>query len=178
MQTPTDLVYLEQAPRQHAGGTPPLLLLLHGVGSNEHDLISLAPALDPRFHVVSLRAPHTLEPGSYAWFHVVFTPEGPQHNSAEAEASRELLIDTIPALVAATATDPQRVYLLGFSQGAIMSLSLALTEPNLIAGVVAMSGRTLPEVRDRLGRAPDLQGLPVLVVHGTQDTVLPIHHGR
>jgi phospholipase/carboxylesterase len=55
---------------------PPLLLLLHGVGSNEHDLFGLAPLLDQRFVVVSLCAPITLGPGNYAWFEVAFTPQG------------------------------------------------------------------------------------------------------
>ena len=57
--------------------TPPLLLLLHGVGSNEDDLFGLAPYLDERFLIISVRAPNTLGPGSYAWFDVDFTPQGP-----------------------------------------------------------------------------------------------------
>jgi phospholipase/carboxylesterase len=178
MLTPTDLAYLEIPPQQQDRPTPPLLILLHGVGSNEQDLISLAPMLDPRFHIVSLRAPYVLGPGSYAWFHILFTPQGPLHDAREAETSRELLIDTIPGLVAATGTDPEQVYLMGFSQGAIMSLYLGLTLPELVAGVVAMSGRVLPDAIDRLATPQELAGLPVLLVHGTDDTVLPIEHGR
>ena len=72
---------------------PPLLLLLHGVGSNEEDLYGLVPYLDKRFLIVSARAPITLEPGSYAWFELTFTPQGPIINPAQAEASRKKLID-------------------------------------------------------------------------------------
>ena len=54
----------------------PLLILLHGVGSNEQDLIGLAPALDPRFFVVSARAPITLGYGAYGWYHVQFLTTG------------------------------------------------------------------------------------------------------
>ncbi|HUS17736.1 MAG TPA: alpha/beta fold hydrolase [Chloroflexia bacterium] len=178
MQTPTDLVYLEAPPRVSGAATPPLLIMLHGVGSHEGDLLGLAPMLDPRFHTVSLRAPYTLDRGSYAWFHVEFTPDGPHHNPEDAEASRELLVDTIPALVAATGTDPDQVYLLGFSQGAIMALFLALTDPTSVAGAVMMSGRTLPEVRTRLGLPVDLAKLAVLVVHGTRDSKLGIQYAR
>ncbi|MDQ6804311.1 MAG: alpha/beta fold hydrolase [Actinomycetota bacterium] len=178
MKTLTDITYIEGPPRQTVEGTPPLLIMLHGVGSNERDLIELAPALDPRFHIVSLRAPITLAPGSYAWFNVLFTPEGPLHNAKEADTSREILVDTIPGLVAATETDPDRVYLLGFSQGAIMSLALALTVPTVVAGVVAMSARTLPEIRDHLGLPTDLAHLSLLVVHGTEDVTLPVRYGR
>ena len=178
MLTPTDLAYLEIPPQQQDRPTPPLLILLHGVGSNEEDLINLAPLLDPRFHIVSLRAPYVLGPGSYAWFHVLFTPQGPRHDPREAEASRELLIDTIPGLVAATGTDPEQVYLMGFSQGAVMSLYLGLTLPELVAGVVAMSAGVIPEAVDRMAAPQELTGLPVLLVHGTGDTVLPIEHRR
>ncbi len=157
---------------------PPLLLLLHGVGSNEHDLFGLAPMLDPRFVVVSLRAPITLAPGSYAWFHVEFTPQGSLINPAEAEQSRQILIETIQQAAATFGANPQRVYLMGFSQGAIMSASVALTRPDLVAGAVLMSGRILPEIQPRMVEPEQLAGLPILAVHGTADTVLPIHNGR
>lgn len=157
---------------------PPLLLLLHGVGSNEHDLFGLAPVLDPRFVVVSLRAPNTLVPGSYAWFHVEFTPQGSLINPAEAEQSRQILIQTIQQAVAAFGANPQRVYLMGFSQGAIMSASVALTRPDLVAGAVLMSGRILPEIQPVMVEPEQLAGLPILLVHGTADAVLPIHNGR
>jgi len=55
---------------------PPLLLLLHGVGSNEYDLFGLAPYLDKRFLIISVRAPYTLGPDSFAWFEINFTPRG------------------------------------------------------------------------------------------------------
>jgi phospholipase/carboxylesterase len=157
---------------------PPLLLLLHGVGSNEHDLFALAPSLDERFLILSLRAPNTLGPQSYAWFEVDFTPQGAVINPAQAEASRQTLITFINEAFTAYGTDPKQVYLVGFSQGAIMSASITLTRPDLIAGAVLMSGRILPEIRPSVVTPEKLSGLPMLVVHGTQDMVLPISHGR
>ncbi|HEX4980002.1 MAG TPA: AAA family ATPase, partial [Acidimicrobiales bacterium] len=65
-----------------------------------------------------------------------------------------------------------------FSQGAIMSLALALSEPEKVAGVLAMSGRLLPEAVERAAGPDRLRGLPVLVQHGIHDQVLPIEHGR
>ena len=67
---------------------------------------------------------------------------------------------------------------MGFSQGAIMSASVALTQPELVAGVVMMSGRILPEIQPLIPPRADLEGLPFLVVHGTLDMVLPIAYGR
>jgi len=59
-----------------------------------------------------------------------------------------------------------------------MSLSLALTRPDRLAGVVAMSGRILPEVLPLMASPEAMKGLPIFVVHGTADPVLPIHYGR
>lgn len=171
------LVHLVSQPKVEAS-TPPLLLLLHGVGSNEHDLFGLVPYLDRRFLIISARAPNTLGPGSYAWFEVDFTSQGPVINPAQAEASRQTLIAFLDEAVKAYGADPKQVYLMGFSQGAIMSASVALTRPELVAGVVLMSGRVLPEIQPLIASNEELTGRPFLVVHGTADMVLPISYGR
>lgn len=172
------LVHLTRPPRTPSTGPPPLLLLLHGIGSHEGDLMGLAPYLDDRFFLVSARAPLTLGPGMYGWYHVVLDPVAPVINAEEAEASRRLLLTFIDEAVSMYGCDPHRVYLLGFSQGAIMGLWLALTRPDILAGVVAMSGWIPPEVLPGTAPAEAMRGLPLLVVHGTDDPVLPIHHGR
>jgi phospholipase/carboxylesterase len=171
------LVYLVRQPEIEAN-TPPLLLLLHGIGSNEHDLYGLAPFLDQRFLIISVRAPITMGPGSYAWFEADFTPQGPVINPEQAEASRKTLITFLHEAVTAYGADPERVYLMGFSQGAIMGASVALTQPELVAGAVLMSGRILPEIQPLIASNEELSGLPFLVVHGTADMVLPITYGR
>lgn len=179
MATPTlSLVHLIRRPLAATGGKPPLLLLLHGVGSHEQDLFGLASLLDPRFFVVSARAPITLGPGAYAWFHVQWTAEGPVATGTEAEESLVILSRFIAELVEAYSLDGKRVYLLGFSQGSIMSLALALTTPELVAGLVVNSGRLLLEMLPKLAPREALAGLPILVTHGTQDQVLPIRFGR
>ena len=171
------LVHLVRQPLTVAGA-PPLLLLLHGVGSNEHDLFELAPFLDKRFLIISVRAPNTLGSGSYAWFEVNFTPQGPVINPEQAEASRETLITFIKEAITTYGADPKRVYLMGFSQGAIMSASVALTRPELVAGAALMSGRILPEIQPLIASHEELSGFPFLVVHGIADMVLPISYGR
>jgi phospholipase/carboxylesterase len=177
MKHDLSLIHLVRSPLQEQAA-PPLLLLLHGVGSNERDLFSLAPQFDERLLVISARAPNTRAPDRYAWFEVTFTPQGPLINPQQAEASRLALLQFVREAVAAYCVDPRRVYLAGFSQGAIMSASVALTEPELIAGAALMSGRILPEIDPLLAEPQRLAGKPFLVVHGTADNVLPIHHGR
>lgn len=173
----TALFHLARPPRTPVPGRAPALILLHGVGANETSLLGLAAQLDPRFQVISVRAPLELQPGGYGFFHVQFTPE-PVIVAEEAEASRQALTELIPALVAGYGLDPAQVYVLGFSQGAIMGASLALSRPDLVAGLVMLSGRILPEARPTFAPRADLARLPVFVGHGVQDGKLGIHHGR
>ncbi|MBK9314327.1 MAG: alpha/beta fold hydrolase [Acidobacteria bacterium] len=165
-------------PKSGLADRPPLLLLLHGFGSNEDDLFSLAPYLDERFLVISARAPVALGPMSYAWFSLGFTPEGVLINAEEAESSRLTISRFIDELIDYYRVDSQAIYLMGFSQGAMMSLSTALNSPGTVAGVVAMSGRLLPQTAAQVKDPDALFGLPIFVLHGTRDMVLPVHHGR
>jgi phospholipase/carboxylesterase len=169
-----------QKPRTPSDGKAPVLILLHGVGSNEHDLMGLAPHLDGRFFTVSVRAPNTLGPGAYGWFRFDVQPDGSRMvDLAQAESSRVQLLALLDTLVAQHPdVDPSRIYLAGFSQGAIMGASLVLTQPTRFKGLVMMSGRILPEVLARHAPDEQLRGFPVLVVHGTRDGVLPVDNGR
>lgn len=172
------LTHLVREPGRGGQTAPPLLLLLHGIGSNEEDLFGLAPYLDERLLVVSARAPVALAYGGYGWFQIDFTPGGMVADVEQARKSLALLPGFVDELVETYGADGRRVYLMGFSQGAMMSLALALTSPGKVAGVVAMSGRLPAQV---LGLEPDreaLNGMPVLVTHGLYDPVLPIENGR
>jgi phospholipase/carboxylesterase len=175
---PASLKHLVRAPQETEEGRPPLLLLLHGVGSNEEDLFALAPLVDPRFLVISARGPITLQPGAYAWYHVNWTSQGPVHNPEEAEVSRQGIVTFLDEIAATYGADPDRLYVAGFSQGGAMTVCLASTVPEKLAGAIVMSGRTIPEMEPRIAPTDRLEGLPVFVVHGTEDGVLPISFGR
>ena len=165
-------------PPSAPSGRPPLLVLLHGIGADELDLLPLADALDPRFHAVSLRAPHEARPLGYAWYALDWTTSPPTPDLDEAERSREGLVAVIPELAARAGTDPRRTFLLGFSQGAIMALSVALTRPDLVRGLVLHSGRVLPGLERRAAPGEALAGLEALVLHGRHDDVIPVERGR
>ena len=172
-------VVREPVPAAQPGGDrAPLLLLLHGVGSNEQSMVSLAAAFDPRFLVVSARSPLTLGPSSFAWFHVTFTSGGPVIDADEAAAGWTHIAHFVDELVQTYGADPARVYLAGFSQGANMALATLLTAPERIAGVAAMSGRLLPEVLPFAAPPAALEGKRVLIVHGTGDQTLGVHFAR
>lgn len=177
--------HVARPPQQKSEGKPPLLLLLHGVGSHERDLFQLAPELDPRFHILSLRGPFEVGPGQFAWYPLRFTPQGPDLNPEHAEESRQKLVDFIEQVGPHYKTDPSQLYLFGFSQGAIMSMTLLLTNPDPITGVVAVSGRSLPYLFEqgnplsgKLADSDKLKDKPLFLAHGLQDNVIPVAEGR
>jgi len=176
------LVYRFQPPRHARPGSAPVLVMLHGIGSHEGDLLQLAPYLDPRLAVISLRAPLPWGAGGFAWFEMAWTPEGLVGDPEQARRSLQLLSrfleQALPQGIADISLDPAQVYLLGFSQGAIMSLYLALAQPEKLAGVVAMSGRLPPEVLAEAAEPERMKHLAILAVHGTADTILPVAFGR
>ncbi|MES2364090.1 MAG: alpha/beta fold hydrolase [Pseudomonadota bacterium] len=158
---------------------PWLLVLMHGVGSNEQDLFGLAPSVPANFHVVSLRAPNVLGQGSYAWFQFGVTPQGQRVINQEQEAaSRQLIAETVSALSQQLGVPPERVVLGGFSQGGIMALSLLLTQPQLVQGAMVLHSRLLAEVLPLMAPAGQLKDKQLWVSAGTRDQVLPLAHAH
>lgn len=156
-------------------GTPSrLLVLVHGVGGNETNLIGLGEALADDALVVFPRGPLTLAPGQYAWFPVRFGPNGPQMDFEQAQRSNAALQDFIAVLQARHGIAPDQTIIAGFSQGGIMSASVALTAPALVGGFAVLAGRILPEIEAHAGPAEALRTLDGLVIHGELDDKLPV----
>ncbi len=174
------LQYRQREPQnlQHTDEKPPLLLLLHGLGADENDLFGLAPFMDERFFIVSPRAPQTLPYGGFAWFELIIGPDGIGVSVTQFEQSRVKLLKFVDELIEKHDLDPKRIFVCGFSQGAMMSLSAFLSEPAKFAAVVAMSGRAMPEMLPDTKDFDALKDFPIFVTHGLYDQVLPIENGR
>lgn len=159
-------------------GAPPYpgLLLLHGRGSNEDDLLMLGPQLDRRLVVVSARAPFTFGPDSYYWYDLEASLAGrPSKDSIE--FSLNLLAELLDEVTTKYEVDPLRIYVGGFSMGGAMASAAILTMPERVAGGLILSGY-LP-IHSSLDFKPDeAAGHPVFQAHGTLDPVLPIDFGR
>jgi phospholipase/carboxylesterase len=169
------LIYRE---RPSAGDAAGLLILHHGRGADEHDLLGFADVLDPqrRWHVVTPRAPLTLSgwPG-YHWYVVprVGYPDPETFGDAYAELAafhddqRER-----------TGIGPSRTVLGGFSMGSVMSYALGLAgDRPTPAGILALSG-FIPTVA---GWEPELgsrASLPVFIAHGRQDPIIGVDFAR
>ena len=158
---------------------PWLLVLMHGVGSNEQDLFGLAPYIPETFHVVSLRAPYRMGPNANAWFEFGVNPDGSRTIDEEQEiASRALVVQTVEALTRQLNVPASRVIMGGFSQGGIMSLSVLLTKPELVAGAMALHSRLLPEGLSQIAPASAFAGKQLWVSQGLQDNVIPVANGH
>lgn len=169
------LNYLIQKP-DDAVVKPGLIVLLHGVGSNEEDLFRLAKQLPNDFVIVSARAPYAVGPDRYAWFQVDFSSGKQVINPEQAEKSRLVLNNFVNQLVERYRIDISNIFLGGFSQGGIMSYSVGLTFPQKFAGIFVLSSRLLPEVKPLIKAGKILERLRIFIAHGVNDTVLPIHY--
>ena len=165
------LAYRLVGTHEHAGR---LLVLAHGVGGNESNLAALAAQAPADTAVLLPRAPLTVAPGQYAWFPVAFTAQGPQPDLEAAEASRVRLADFIAAMQTRLAVAPSSTVVAGFSQGGIMSASVALTCPQLVGGFGVLAGRILPELEPRIAPPHALAPLRAFIGHGRHDTKLPV----
>lgn len=176
-KTGTLLHYLVRTPKIKSA-KPPLIILLHGVGSNEKDLFSFADQLPGRFLVISARAPYTIRQDGYAWFQIDYSTGQPIFNKEQAEKSRKIIIQFIDQLKDQHSFDEEEVYICGFSQGAMMSLYVGLTRPDLVKGIAAISGGLLEETKPLIPAHQDLKELHILIMHGINDNTINITYAR
>ena len=171
---------LEGWPHQfrRAGGEPDgALILLHGRGTDEFDLVPLLEALDPEHRLVGLtpRAPLSLPPGGAHWYIVRQVGYPDPDTFFESLASVSSWIDL---LTEELGIPWERIVLGGFSMGAVMSYAIGLGPGRPTpAGIMALSG-FIPTVE---GFELDLErarGLPVAIAHGTADEVISVEFGR
>jgi phospholipase/carboxylesterase len=150
------------------------VILLHGVGGNETNLLDLANSLNFGTLVVFARGPLQMGAQQFAWFTVNFTPAGPSIVPEEAEHSRKLLIHFVQQVQTRYDISAQNTVIAGFSQGGILSASVALSTPEIVAGFGLLSGRILPELKPHIADATRLTPLRAFVAHGDLDATLPV----
>ena len=172
------LQYISRAPKV-ANADPPVLILLHGYGSNEQDLFSFAEELPDEFLIISARAPFSLMPGSYAWYAIHFdNVDGKFSDIPQARRARDTIAQFIDEIKETYQVDASKTFLLGFSQGTILSYSVALTYPEKVNYVIALSGyineELLPESLDK----ERYNHLDFFISHGSVDQVLPVDWAR
>ncbi|MDZ5810161.1 phospholipase [Halorubrum sp. AD140] len=170
--TDIPLDHVHVAPDDDAENAP-AVFVLHGRGADEEDLLPVARHLPDGLHVISLRAPDPLQ-GGYTWYALDLSAGGleeSQPDAAEFRRSLDLVAESVDAAVDAYDLDADRLGLLGFSQGAITSLSLVLEAPDRYAWVVALHGYLADAHADV--EPEGIAGKPVFVGAGAGDRVIP-----
>jgi phospholipase/carboxylesterase len=152
----------------------PLVIVMHGRGADANDLADLAPMIDDAYRFVFPNAAKPFEPSpgytfGWSWFDG-WPPEG---NSIV--DSRTKLIALIDELVERYPTPEGKLVVAGFSQGGMMAIDVGFRTKQKVAGIVVMSGAIyeadMPDLRAQ-------KDLPVLLIHGTQDDMIPVLAAR
>ncbi|WP_088322942.1 alpha/beta hydrolase [Polaribacter tangerinus] len=172
----SNLQYIVRAPKKNIEN-PPLLVLLHGYGSNKEDLFSFSEELLEELLIVSAEAPLSMGFGGYAWYSINFDDiNGKFSDLKEAKQSIDKIATFIDEIKQKYNTNSEKTFLLGFSQGAILSYSLSFFYPNKVQHIIALSGYINKEL------LPDKISETIKTTyyssHGIVDQVLPIEWAR
>lgn len=172
------LHHLIKEPKQKQEKSP-VIILLHGYGSDANDLFSFASELPEELFVISAQAPYPMPPYGNAWYAINFnSTQGKFSDNIQAVKSRDLIMEFIDEVIEKYPVDPDNVTLLGFSQGTILSYAVALSHPEKIKNVVALSGYINEEILKENYRKNDFSKLSVYASHGNQDQVIPVSWAR
>jgi phospholipase/carboxylesterase len=149
----------------------PLVVVMHGRGADANDLADLAPMIGDGYRYVFPNAPKKFEPmPGYSFGFSWFDGWPPQGDSIV--QSRTKLLTLIDELVARYPTPEGKIAITGFSQGGMMAIDVGFRTKQKVAGIVVMSGAIYEEGK------PPLRELPVLIIHGTQDDMIPVMGAR
>ena len=175
---PLSLTHLIR-PSSIATGKAPALIMLHGYGSDENDLFSFATELPKELLIISAKAPYALQPYGNAWYAINFdADQGKWSDNEQAIESREAISKFIDEVIANYPVDKDNITLLGFSQGTILSYSVALSYPEKIKNVIALSGYINTDILKSGYKKNDFSNLSVYASHGSQDQVIPVSWAR
>lgn len=171
LHTDLPLAYLEQT--QSDSRNQPLVIFLHGFGSNEEDLFGIKDALPSTWTYLSARAPLPVDANGYRWFAKKPGDGDYDGETADLQRSAQLIEAFVGKATAKYHTQSDRVFLVGFSQGAIMSYEVGLRKPEWVRGIAALSGSVLPVLKAELKPNESLNKLAIFIGHGTLDQALP-----
>ena len=173
------LVHLIQQPNIKSENKPPLILLLHGYGSNEEDLFAFASELPEHYFIISARAPMPMQPYGNAWYTIHWdAADGKWSDDEEAIAAREMIAQFIDEAVAEYDLDASNVTLIGFSQGCILGYAVALTYPEKVKNLIGLSGYINEAITNPKSDLSAYDKLSVFSSHGSVDQVIPVTAAR
>ncbi|SKB33957.1 phospholipase/carboxylesterase [Salegentibacter holothuriorum] len=162
-----------------ASEKPPMLIMLHGYGSDENDLFSFAEELPDELFVISVKAPYAMQPYGNAWYAIHWdNQDGKFSDDEQAKESREKILNFIDEAIETYHLDAKNVTLLGFSQGSILSYAVALSYPQKVKNIVALSGYINKGIIKPGFENKDFSNLSFYCSHGSVDQVIPVEWAR
>lgn len=166
-----DLVHRVQIPPEAGyNRLVPLVVMVHGWQGDETVMGIFKQTVPPGVAVISPRAPITFVEGGYIWYWR--SPDGLQPETNSLWVGRDQLQAFLTSLPDRYPIDPQRIFLMGFSQGAVVCNTLAFTWPGRVMGVASLAGLVPDAVIETA--QPELDSLPVFIAHGAQDKTVPL----
>lgn len=159
----------EAGPKQLA----PVVVMVHGWLGDETVMGIFKQTVPPGAAVIAPRAPFALN-GGYIWYQRDQGQLQPEPDSLW--AGRDQLMEFLAGLPHHYPVDPRRTVLMGFSQGAAVCNTVALTQPGRVRGVASLAG-LIPDIVVETAQ-PNLTGLPVFIAHGTKDETVPLAAAR
>lgn len=178
MQTSLSLYHLVRKPAISSENSP-LLILLHGYGSDENDLFSFAEELPGEFLILSVRAPYPMQPFGNAWYAIHWdNTDGKFSDDEQAVESRDRIANFIDEAIEEYSVDENNVSLLGFSQGSILSYAVALSYPEKVKNIIALSGYINQGILKTGYENNDFSNLDFYCSHGSEDQVIPVQWAR
>ena len=157
----------------------PLLIILHGYGSDENYFLSFANELPEESFIIFVRAPYSLQPYGNAWYTLNLGAEQSKWgDNNQAKESRDLIANFIDEAIATYPVNKHNVTLLGFSQGAILSYAVALTYPEKVKNIIALSGYINEDILSEDIKTKGYSQLDFYSSHGSVDQVIPVEWAR
>ena len=177
MNSPLKYIYKGSVPTK--SDKKGVIILLHGYGSNEMDLLDFGSDLPSDYFVVSAQAPISLPWGGFAWFNLDFSGIEKIVDLEQAESSRLQVIEFINYIKSYYEVDEDNILLLGFSQGAMLSQGVAMTHPDLLKGTIALSGFIMQDaLKTKMAPEEEIKKLSFFIGHGAVDDVVPVEQDR
>jgi len=170
---------LIRSPKEITSSKSPAILMLHGYGSNEADLFSLADYFPDNYYIISARAPFNVQFGGFSWYDIFLDFENNKiSDDQQAWDSVLKLSEFTDDLIEKYNLDKDNFNLLGFSQGAILSYALALNYPEKYHKIMALSGYINENIMPVQENVSKFKKLNFFVSHGKNDDVIPIDVAR
>ncbi|WP_185859359.1 alpha/beta hydrolase [Blattabacterium cuenoti] len=151
-----------------------LFLMIHGYGSNERDLFSFKKDLPENFFIISIQGIYSIGIDKYSWYDIDFSNEKKFINILQAQKTIEKISFFIDEAIQEYKLKENKVWLCGFSQGAILSYAIALKKPNKIKKVIALSGYLEKSLLTEKMNPNIYTHLEFFISHGKYDTVIPL----